>query len=202
MRLSEYRVMYTVWSILASPLILGTDVRRLARGEHPDCLALLLNADIVAVNQDPAALPARLVAQLPPFGSANASTVNIEAQVLARPLSRGRLAVLLLNRGSQPTRLSVSWAQLGLPDAETVRVYDVVAQRDAGSAAGVYAADVPSHDVSFVVLRPVASGHSLHGHSEREPGRVESIAVGRSGHIGTDGDPQIGLRQNEATAAA
>jgi alpha-galactosidase len=166
MRLSEYRVMYTVWSILASPLILSTDVQRLARGEHPDCLAMLLNADIIAVNQDPAALPPRLVAQIPPFGSANASTVGIVMQVLARPLSRGRLAVLLLNRGSQPARLSVSWAQLGLPAAEKVGVYDVVARRQAGSAVGAYAADVPSHDVAFVVLRPAGSGHTLHGLGE------------------------------------
>lgn len=166
MSLNEYRVMYTVWSILASPLILGTDLQRLARGEHPECLALLLNADIVAVNQDPAALPARLVAQLPPFDSANATTVGIIAQVLARPLSRGRLAVLLLNRSGQPARLSVSWAQLGLSAADKVGVYDVVAQRDAGSATGAYTADVPSHDVSFVVLRPADSGHSLHGHGD------------------------------------
>ena len=69
MSLAEYRAHYSVWAILASPLVLGTDLRSLA-SDHPDCLALLLNKDIVAVNQDAGGLPPRLVAQMPPFGSA------------------------------------------------------------------------------------------------------------------------------------
>ena len=67
MSLAEYRAHYSVWAILASPLVLGTDLRSLA-SDHPDCLALLLNKDIVAVNQDAGGLPPRLVAQTPPFG--------------------------------------------------------------------------------------------------------------------------------------
>ncbi len=42
MSLAEYRSMYSVWAVLASPLILGNDVRALARGEHLQCLELLL----------------------------------------------------------------------------------------------------------------------------------------------------------------
>ena len=64
MTLSEYRAHYAVWAILASPLILGFDVRRVA-ADHPECLAMVLNEDIVAVNQDPAGLPPRLVAHAP-----------------------------------------------------------------------------------------------------------------------------------------
>ena len=162
MTLSEYRVHYTVWAILASPLILGTDVRPLARGEHPDCLQLLLNADIVAVNQDAAGLPPRLVSQAPPYGSAAATTLSITAQVFARPLSGGRLAVLLLNRATAPAKLEATWAELGLPAAATVNVYDVVARRAAGSATGAYSATVAPHDVSFVVLAPQPGGEPLH----------------------------------------
>ena len=56
MTLAEYRAHYSVWAILASPLIISADVRTL-KEQHPECLALMLNAEIVAVNQDPAALP-------------------------------------------------------------------------------------------------------------------------------------------------
>ena len=93
MRLSEYRAHYSVWAVLASPLVLGAgtaatattltltlnlmptqtltltlalaltltlllgaDLRTIER-DHPDCLALLKNRHIVAVNQDPAARP-------------------------------------------------------------------------------------------------------------------------------------------------
>merc|ERR1711924_430373 len=50
MTLSEYRAHYAVWAILASPLVIGSDLRTIDK-EHPDCLALLKNEDIIKVNQ-------------------------------------------------------------------------------------------------------------------------------------------------------
>lgn len=50
MTLSEYRAHYSVLAILASPLILSADLRTIKQ-EHPDCLELMLNPEIVAVNQ-------------------------------------------------------------------------------------------------------------------------------------------------------
>ena len=151
MAINEYRVHYSVWAILASPLVIGADLWTIEK-EHPECLALLKNEDIVKVNQDPAALPPRLVAQTPPFGSPQATTLSITSQVFARPLSGGRLAVLLLNRGLANASLSVSWKELGLPAGKALGVYDVIKRRAAGSATGSFSADVPSHDVAFVVL--------------------------------------------------
>lgn len=150
-----------MWSILASPLVIGTDLWTIEK-EHPDCLALIKNPDIVKVNQDPAALPPRLVEQTPPFGTPAATTLNISSQTFARPLSAGRIAVLLLNRGLQPASLSVSWAKLGFLAGKTVTVYDVINNRAAGSATGSFAATVPSHDVAFVILAPGAGTAPLH----------------------------------------
>merc|ERR1712224_330792 len=115
----------------------------------PTTTSLLKNKAIIEVNQDPAALPPHLVYQVPPFGSPQATTLNITAQVFARPLSGSRLAVLLLNRGSQSTNLSASWDQLGLPAGQSVGVYDVIGQQAAGTAVGSFSAEVPSHDVAF-----------------------------------------------------
>ena len=150
MTLTEYRSHYAVWAILASPLILGVDVRGLATA-HPDCLAMLLNPDVISVNQDAAALPPRLVSQTPPL-SANSSSSSIIAQVFARPLSGGRLAVLLLNRATGTANLSVTWAELRVPPGEERRVYDVHRRAWTGRASGELRALVPSHDVHFVVL--------------------------------------------------
>ena len=50
MTLAEYRAHYSVWAVLASPLILSADLRTI-KEEHPDCLELMLNEEIVAVNQ-------------------------------------------------------------------------------------------------------------------------------------------------------
>ena len=134
----------------------GTDLRNISEA-HPACLELLLNPDIVAVNQDPAALPPRLVWQHPPPSTANITSGSITAQAFARPLSNGKLAVVMLNRQrSGVATLAVTWEQLGLPREAAMSVYDVVARRHAANhAAGTFSAAVPSHDVSFVVLSPL-----------------------------------------------
>jgi alpha-galactosidase len=161
MTLSEYRTHYSVYSILASPLVIGADVRTIDK-DHPDCLALLKNKAIVHVNQDSAALPPRLVSQTPPYGSAEAHTLNVTVQIFARPLSRGRLAVLLLNRGAATTHLAASWSELGIAADQKVSVYDVTTESSRGSAVGSFQADVPSHDVAFVVLQPEPGALPLH----------------------------------------
>ena len=50
MTMAEYRAHYCVWAVLASPLILSADLRTI-EAEHPECLALMLNPEILAVNQ-------------------------------------------------------------------------------------------------------------------------------------------------------
>jgi len=167
MTLAEYRAHYSVWAILASPLVIGADLRSIDQ-DHPDCLALLKNKDIVDVNQDPAGLPARLVSQNPPYGSPEAHTLNITTQVFARPLSGGRLAVLLLNRDVAATTISTSWLELGIrPMSRSCTVYDVLARKAAGNASVFFSRTVPSHDVSFVILGGVTNA------VRRAPERVD-----------------------------
>lgn len=116
-------------SVLASPLIISADLRTIAK-DHPDCLALMLNPEIVAVNQDPAGLAPFLVSQRTNGTSQtnkqtsqtnkqtsasartdsgikngiahekNVTTSNIISQVFARALQGGEVAVVLLNRYS------------------------------------------------------------------------------------------------------
>ena len=153
--LNEYRVQYAVWSILASPLGLSADLRNL-KAQHPQCLQLLLNEDIVDVNQDAAARPPRLLYQKPP---ANASFLAVREQAFARPLSGGRVALLMLNRGDETITMRVGWALLPeIGAGARLLVRDAIAQRDAGELiahqGGTFNATVASHDVSFVVFRP------------------------------------------------
>jgi alpha-galactosidase len=172
MTLAEYRAHYAVWAVLASPLILGNDLRSIAAA-HPACLKLLLNADIVKVNQDSGGFAPRLVWQHPPPSTVNITSPEIRAQAIARPLSGGRVALLMLNRGASAISLATTWEQLGVGSSGNsssirgsggssdinsggkMQVYDVIAQHDAGTAVDKFSAVVPSHDVSFVVLTPV-----------------------------------------------
>ena len=155
MSMSEYRVHHSVWSIFGSPMILSADVRTVATQYPPgfeDCMGLLLNKAIVDVNQDNATLPARLVSQHATTDPVTSSSIT--GQVFARNLTGDKIAVLLLNRGSKPTTMNVTWTELQaipvLPQRATV--FDVMKQADAGSASGAFSAVVPPHDVSYVVL--------------------------------------------------
>ena len=104
MSLGEYRAHYAVWAILASPLVLGADVRSLA-ADNPACLDLLRNADIVAVNQDPAGLPVllRVVGPRQVRAGEQEALEPEQVLVLVRPGS-GPAGYVLLSQSDRPQR--------------------------------------------------------------------------------------------------
>lgn len=106
MSLAEYSATFAVWSVLASQIIVSPDITTL-REAHPDCLALLLNKRLLAVNQDDAGAAPRVLFNLQ-------SNTTVIAQGFARTLHDGSVATVLLNRGTVTAALSVSWSQLGL----------------------------------------------------------------------------------------
>lgn len=59
--MAEYTSQFSTWSILASPLILGNDIRTMT----PECLAIITNKEVVAVNQDLLGVRGRLALQWP-----------------------------------------------------------------------------------------------------------------------------------------
>jgi hypothetical protein len=88
MTLSEYRAEYSVWAVLASPLILSADIRNLQR-DHPDCLAVMTNPEIVAVNQDPAGFPPRLVYQTTNTSTSVSVGSSLKVMACDDPLASG-----------------------------------------------------------------------------------------------------------------
>lgn len=105
LNVGRYRAHYSVWAVLASPLILSADLRTIKQ-HHPECLALMLNPEIIAINQDRAGLPPVLVSQATNMSAARRragarpTSSEVTAQVFARPLHGATLAVavVLLNR--------------------------------------------------------------------------------------------------------
>ncbi len=79
-----------LWSILAAPLIMGNDLRNVSA----DSRAILLNADAIAVNQDP----------LGQMGLRLSNASSAATQVWSRLLSDGSVAVGLYNKrgGASP----------------------------------------------------------------------------------------------------
>jgi alpha-galactosidase len=133
---TEGRTHFSMWAILAAPLIAGNDLRSMSAATK----ATLINSEVIAVNQDALGVQGRKVA-----------TPATDIEVWSKTLSGTNVrAVALLNRGASAASITVPWSALALPTgAATVR--DLWSHTDLGSFSGSYAAaSVPSHGVVLV----------------------------------------------------
>jgi alpha-galactosidase len=124
----EYRSHFGLWSIMAAPLLIGTDLRKASAATFE----MLSNREVIAIDQDP------LGVQGKPISTANGLNVFV------KPLQNGDKAVLLFNEGETTGRIATTAAEIGLPRAPAYRVRDLWAHADQETATAV-AATVPPH---------------------------------------------------------
>jgi alpha-galactosidase len=133
---AEYETHFSLWAILAAPLIAGNDVRSMSA----ETKSILLNKEVIAVDQD------RL-------GKAGARILTVgETEVWARPLEGGAFAVGLFNRGGTPAEVSVKWSALKISGSHRVR--DLWAHADRGSSSEGHTATVSPHGVVMLRVSP------------------------------------------------
>jgi alpha-galactosidase len=139
MSTEEYRAHLSLWSVLAAPLLMGNDVRRL----DATTLDLLGNREVIAVDQDALGRPGERV------------RTDGDREIWARPLAGGDAAVVLFNRGAVATEIRTTAGELGLPKGRAHGVRDLWTHQD-NTSAGTIAADVPPHGA--VMLRVSTAG--------------------------------------------
>jgi alpha-galactosidase len=135
---AESRAHFSFWSLFAAPLMAGNDLRAMSK----ETLDILTNREVIAVDQDPLGMPGRKVRD------------NGPQEVWMKPLADGARAVILFNRGTEPSDIPVSWDEIGLPASGKATVRDLWAKADAGHPAGRYQAKVGPHDVVMVRITP------------------------------------------------
>ena len=138
MTTTEYRAHFSFWCLLAAPLIAGNDLKSMT----PEIKEILTNQEVIAVNQDPLGMEGRRVKK------------SGDLDVWARRLKDGSRAVVLFNRGSAETEMSVSWEELGYPAHLTAQVRDLWQKKDLGKVTGALSAKVASHGVVMVKVIP------------------------------------------------
>jgi len=136
----EYRAHFSLWAIMAAPLMAGNDVRALS----PATRDILVNREVIAVDQDSLGVQGTLVSERTP-----------ELQVWMKPLKDGGRAVVLLNRSALQTVISASWWRLRM--SGPARVRDLWAHADLGALTGRFSATVPAHGVVMVRVTPGAT---------------------------------------------
>jgi alpha-galactosidase len=140
----EYRAHFSLWAMMAAPLIAGNDVRHLADDTRltRDAREILLNREVIAVDQDSLGAQA-IVVQSP----------HPDLQVWSKPLADGARAVLLFNRASVPTTIRADWPRIGIR-TKTALVRDLWLHSDLG-AMETYGTTVAAHGVVMLRVTPV-----------------------------------------------
>jgi len=130
----EYRVHMSLWSILASPLLAGNDLREMKK----EILDILTNREVVAIDQDPKGVEGVRVAK------------NGDLEVWEKPLHDGSHAVGLFNLGEAPATVTADFSDLKISGSHAVR--DLWAHADKGKVKDKFEAMVPSHGVVLVKI--------------------------------------------------
>jgi alpha-galactosidase len=137
---TEYRAHFSMWAMLAAPLIAGNDIRSMT----PEIASILTNREVIAVDQDS-------------LGSQGVRVrKNGDSEVWSKQLADGSRAVALLNRGAAPAQISVAWNEIGYPSQLKATVRDLWEKKDLGKKSGNFSATVPSHGVVMVRVTPGA----------------------------------------------
>lgn len=110
----EYQSHFSLWSIMNSPLLIGTDLRKI----KPDALKILLNKEVIAVNQDPLGVQGK---QLSDAGGLH---------VIVKPMKDGSHAVAVFNETDAAKDVAVTADSLGLK-AGSYTLRDLWAHTDA-----------------------------------------------------------------------
>jgi len=135
---TEYRTHFSLWAIMAAPLMAGNDIRSMSS----EIREILTNKELIAVDQDTRGLQGRRVWK------------SGELEVWSKQLEDGSRAVLLLNRGGSQQGVAVTWEQIGYPAHVSAAVRDLWAHKDLGRFTGKFSAPVESHGVVVVTVKP------------------------------------------------
>jgi alpha-galactosidase len=131
----EDQAQFTMWTMMAAPLVIGSDVRKISAS----AIAMLTNPEVIAIDQDP------LGSQGTTLGDLNG------AQVWTRALANPRaLAIAFLNTASAAQQIQVNWADIGLGPIQDVR--DLWARTDYGLYPGGFAVTVPAHGATLYLV--------------------------------------------------
>lgn len=133
MTADEYRTHFSLWAILAAPLIAGNDLSQMT----PATFSILSNRDVIAIDQDSAGMQGHRVSAEGPL------------EIWVKPLADGSKAIALFNRGHRALQMTVHWRDLGFAQPPNAR--DLWQHKDLGTMPEPYTVTIAKHGV--VMLR-------------------------------------------------
>jgi hypothetical protein len=147
---AEEKSQMSLWSEMAAPLLIGTDLTTISASS----LAVLKNADVIAVDQDSLGTQATRVA------TQNISGNSVD--ILTRPLANGDRAVVYFNKGSSAVSVSNTIQTLGYTGGTgcSFTAKDLWAGTSSQVTTSLSASSVASHGVAMYRISPASSNAS------------------------------------------
>ena len=139
MTTAEYRAHFSLWAILAAPLIAGNDLRDM----KPEIRDILTHKEVIAVDQDPAGIRGTPGAQRTETWKCG-----------QRRCRMGAARWFCSTAEPSDAEIGVSWEELGYPAHLSAKVRDLWLAKDLGEHKGTFSATVAPHSVVMVTVTP------------------------------------------------
>ena len=150
---NEDRAHFTMWCMLAAPLILGNDIRNMTQ-ETKD---IILNKEVIAIDQDPLGVQGLKL------------RAENGLEFWFKPLSDGCWAFCILNRGAEDQEYTIDWQEFNFTDDEVSKlstsfdskIYEIKdlwekneKKQKKGTTKKSLTVTIPTHDVVLYRLTP------------------------------------------------
>ena len=136
----ESRSHFSLWCMLAAPLMAGNDVRKTS----PEILDVMTDREAIAIDQDPLGKQGYRVYADPRY------------EVWMKPLAGGDLAVCVLNAGDEAAEIAFDWHRLQtMPWGTKFKIHDIWRKTDAGTTDEQFRRQLQPHEVALLRLMPI-----------------------------------------------
>lgn len=146
---AENRAHFSMWCMLAAPLIAGNDLRKMSNATKN----ILINKDAIAVDQDKLGIE----------GFSYAEKDSVETWL--KPLENGNWAVCFLNRSTKPVSVEMNWEEKPMYDSlskaildatkNTYQIFNIWEKRVEGNTRHSFKTTINGHDVILLQLKKV-----------------------------------------------
>ena len=133
---AEYKTHFSLWCLLAAPLMAGNDLRNMSA----EIREILTNREVIAVDQDPLGKQGDRIWQ------------RDGIEIWSKPLHDGSRAVGIFNRSEQASNVKVSWADLGLV-SKPKALRDLWEHQDLAPESDGWQSRIPAHGVTLLLAK-------------------------------------------------
>lgn len=132
---TQDRSFFSLWCMMAAPLIAGNDLRSMSKAT----IETLTNLEAIGIDQDPLGIQGKIVW--------TDGTISLWA---GKPLFDGSQAILVFNQGRHPAQKRIGWSEIGADAAAACYVRNVWTHETSGPLSGGVTVSVAPDDVALL----------------------------------------------------